>query len=172
MSLRTRLILSYLFIVVLCLSIVASAVSVLLQGYRDRLIMARLDDMTIPIYVQFKSLAQREASWDEIWTNLEEQAEKTGFYILLTDKGGNVVRQVSPHEGPRLWLIELPPGGLSRASSEPHRGTFNTSSGQAFIFAAYPVTRAPSTQKQVGLATLVLAVPRSGGSREDSPGSI
>ena len=74
MSLRMRLILSYLFIVVLCLSIVAVAVSVILQGYRDRLAMARLDDMTIPIYVQFRSLAQREVSWNEIWANLEEQA--------------------------------------------------------------------------------------------------
>ncbi len=162
MSLRTRLILSYLFIVVLCLSIVAGAVSVMLQGYRDRLVMARLDDITIPIYVQFKSLAQREASWDEIWTRLEEQAEKTGVYILLTDRKGNVVRQVSPHESPRLWFIELPPGGLPLGGSEPRRGTFNTSSGQAFIFAAYPVARAPGTQNQVGLATLVLAVPRSG----------
>lgn len=162
MSLRTRLILSYLFIVVLCLGIVAGAVSVMLQGYRDRLIMARLDDMTIPIYVQFRSLAQRQASWDEIWTRLEEQAEETGVYILLTDKEGNVVGQVAPHEGPRLWFIELPPGGLSRAGSEPRRGTFNTSSGQTFFFAAYPVTRVLDTQKQAGLVTLVLAVPRSG----------
>lgn len=162
MSLRTRLILSYLFIVVLCLSIVAVAVSVILQGYRDQLVMARLDDITVPIYVQFKSLSQREASWDEIWTNLEEQAEKNGVYILLTDKKGNVVGQVSPHESPKLWFIELPPGGLPLGGSEPHRGTFKTPGGQTLVFAAYPLARTPSAQNQAGSRTLVLAVPRSG----------
>ena len=80
MSLRTRLILSYTLIVVLCLSIVAVAVSVLLQSYRDRFIMAHLDDMTIPIYVQAAALARGRASLDEVWANLEEQAQRTGVY--------------------------------------------------------------------------------------------
>jgi len=83
MSLRTRLILSYSLIIVVCLSIVAVAVSVMLQGYRDRFAMERLDDMTIPIYIQARSLARGQASLGEVWVNLEEQAQKTGVYILM-----------------------------------------------------------------------------------------
>ena len=124
--------------------------------------MARLDDMTTPVYVQFRSLAQREVSWNEIWANLEEQAEKTGVYILLTNKQGDVVWQISPRESPKLWFIELPPGGLPLGGSEPHRGTFKTSGGQSFIFGAYRLARAPGTAAQASLATIVLAVPRGG----------
>lgn len=58
MSLRTRLILSYTLIIVLCLSIVAAALLVLLQDYRDRLAMARLGDMALPVYVQVRALAE------------------------------------------------------------------------------------------------------------------
>ncbi|MCK4222370.1 MAG: hypothetical protein KAX25_05800, partial [Dehalococcoidia bacterium] len=78
MSLRTRLILSYFLIVVLCLSIVAVAVSLMLQGYRDRFAMQRLDDMTVPIYVQARSLARGRASLSEVWISLEEQSQRTG----------------------------------------------------------------------------------------------
>jgi len=66
MSLRMRLILSYTLIVVLCLSMVAVVVSVMLQDYRDRVVMARLDDLTIPIYIQARSLARGQASLDEV----------------------------------------------------------------------------------------------------------
>ena len=69
MSLRTRLITSYTLIVILCLGIVAVAVSVMLQGYRDRAVMASLNDMARPIYVQVKSLAQDEANINEVWKN-------------------------------------------------------------------------------------------------------
>lgn len=58
MSLRTRLILSHALIVVLCLAIVAIAVVILLREYQVRFAVARLDDMTIPIYIQARSLAQ------------------------------------------------------------------------------------------------------------------
>jgi len=58
MNLRLRLILSHTFIVLLCLGIIVIVMSVIMQGYRDRFVTARLDDMTMPIYVHFRSLAQ------------------------------------------------------------------------------------------------------------------
>ena len=80
MSLRLRLIMSHTLIVILCLGIVAVAMSVIMQGYRDQFVMARLDDMTRPIYVQVKSLALGEASFNEVWANLQEQAQKNDVY--------------------------------------------------------------------------------------------
>ena len=86
---------AWAIIVAICLSIVAISVVLLLQGYRNKFAAARLDDMTIPIYIQARSLAQGQASLDEVWTNLSEQAEETGIYIFLVDDEGNVIRQVS-----------------------------------------------------------------------------
>lgn len=162
MSLHAHLILSYTLIVILCLSIVAVAVSVLLQGYRDRFVMARLDDMTIPIYVQARSLARGQASLDEVWANLEEQAQKTGVYILLVDGEGNIIRQVSPQGRFRQQPIELPSEGLPSDISEPYHGTYKMAHRQTFISAAYPFGKLFGAQGSLSVEALVLAVPRSG----------
>ncbi|MBL7208936.1 MAG: hypothetical protein ISS52_02435, partial [Dehalococcoidia bacterium] len=96
MSLRTRLILSYILVIVLCLSIVAAALLVLLQDYRDRLAMARLADMSVPVYVQVRATALGRVSLNQAWTNLEEQAQETNTYIFLLDTQGNVIKYASP----------------------------------------------------------------------------
>ena len=67
MSLRTRLILTYVLIVLLCLGVAAGAVSLLLQNYRDRFVQARLNDMTVALYVQTVSLLEGRTSWNEVW---------------------------------------------------------------------------------------------------------
>jgi len=103
--------------------------------------MARLDDMTIPIYVQARSLARGQATLDEVWTRLEEQAQNTGVYILLVDGDGNIIRQASPQEGLRQQHIKIPSGGLPDDFSKPYHGTYVTPGGQTFIFAAYPFGR-------------------------------
>lgn len=162
MSLRTRLIFSYTFIVVLCLSIVAVAVSVMLQGYGDRFAMARLNDMTMPIYVQARALVRGQASLNEVWANLEEQAQKTGVYVLLVDGEGNVIRQASPQESPDQQLAKLPPGALPSNISQPYHGTYVAPNRQTFIFAAYPLAGLFGSRKLSGLDALVVAVPRKG----------
>src|SRR3989337_1796918 len=126
MSLRMRLVLSHTFVVVLCVSIAAVAVSVLLQGSRDRAIMARLDDMTRPIYVQVRALARGQASVTEVWENLQEQAQRNSVHILLVDSEGTILRQAVPQEGPRQQPINVVPGGLPRGISQPTHGTLAT----------------------------------------------
>ncbi len=160
MSLRMRLIVSYTLIVILCLSIAAIAVSAMLQSYRDRFAMARLEDMTRPIYVQVRSLALGEASITEVMTNLQEQAQRNNVYILLVDDKGNIARQASPKVGGGQQPIRLPPGELPHGISKPTQGTFETASGQTFIFAAYPIARLFEDRRQSRLETLVLSVPR------------
>ena len=161
MSLRTRLILSYILIIVLCLSIVAAALFVLLQEYRDRQAMARLKDMTVPIYIQVKSLARGQASLDEVVANVQEQAEETGTYIFLLDDEGKIIRQATP-EGKELdYSPELPIGEIPTDMSKPYRGSYTTPEGQRFIFVAYPITGLFQRWNTASPQTLVLAVPRS-----------
>ena len=89
MSLRTRLILSYTLIIVLCLSIVAAALLVVFRDYRDRMAMARLSDMALPIYVQARIFARGQITLNQVWENLQEQANATGTAITLLDAEGD-----------------------------------------------------------------------------------
>ena len=162
MSLRTRLILSYFLIVVLCLSIVAVAVSLMLQGYRDRFAMQRLDDMTVPIYVQARSLARGRASLSEVWISLEEQSQRTGVHILMVDGDGGIIRQASPSKAAQLESFQLPSEGLSPDLSDPYRGTHVTPEGQSFVFVAYSMAGLFTSEVSTSPAALILAVPRRG----------
>lgn len=162
MSLRTRLILSHALIVVLCLAIAAFAVLLILQEYRIRFAVARLDDMTVPIYVQAKLLAERQASLDEVWANLVEQSQQTGVNILLVDDQGNVVRQASPGDGPGGRLEKIPVEGQALDVSKPYHGTYSTSRRQNWVYAAYPLAELFGSQGGSIPEAIVLAVPLSG----------
>ena len=85
MSLRTRLILSYILIIVLCLGIVATSLVVLLGDHINRLAMAHLADIAMPIYIQFRAAARGQVSLNQAWTNLQEMSQETGTYIFLLD---------------------------------------------------------------------------------------
>ena len=162
MSLSRRLLLSHALIVVLCLVIVAVAVTLLLNEHRIRFAVARLDDMTIPIYVQARSMAHGEASLEEVWANLEEQSQQTGVYIFLIDDEGDIVMQASPEDGPGVQLEELPLEWQSLDISKPYHGTYVPPGGQTFIFAAYPLAALFGSHGGSIPEAVVLAVPLAG----------
>ncbi|MBC8512150.1 MAG: HAMP domain-containing histidine kinase [Dehalococcoidia bacterium] len=162
MSLRTRLILSYILIIVLCLSVVAAALLILLQDYRERLAMARLADMSVPVYVQVRATALGRVSLNQAWTNLEEQAQETNTYIFLLDTQGNVIKYASPEGSSSEYDPPTPPPEkLSPDRKRPYRGTYVSSEGEGFIFAAHPLPGLFKSRSPTAPATLVLAVPRA-----------
>jgi len=161
MSLRTRLIISYTLIVVLCLFIAAVAMSLVLQTSRDKLATERLNDMARPIYVQVMALARGQTSRNEVMSNLQEQAQNNNVYIFLADDEGNIVNQASPKVGSKRQPIKLPSGELPHGTSQPTQGTFMTTDGKVFLFAAYPIGKLFDYQKPSRIATIVLSVPRS-----------
>ena len=161
MSLSTRLILTYILIIVLCLSIVAVSLVVLLGDQLNRLAMARLADTALPIYIQFRAAARGQVSLNQAWTNLEEMSQETGTYIFLLDAQDIIIRQAIPEESswtpPSKLEIEKPP--LSRPV--PYGGTYVAPGGERFIFVAHPVIglfRPP--EPPTPPETLVLAIPR------------
>lgn len=160
MSLRTRLFTTYILVVVLCLTIVAVVTTVLLQGQRDKMTMQRLDDMARPIYVQVLSLFRGQVSAGVLFDNLREQAQKNKVYIILGDGEGNVIRQIAPSRTQRP--IELPPNALPHDLAQSVQGTFVSSAGQTYIFAAYPLANFPGAQETARIETMVLAMPRTG----------
>ncbi len=156
MSLRTRLILSYVLIIVICLGIAGVSLSVVLQNYRDRVAMTQLDAMTRPIYVQVRDLLRGQTTLLDVWTSVQQQAQDNNAYILFIDDRGNLLRQASPV--PSAQTLSAP-DGFPHGISQPAHGIFTTSTGQKFIYSAYPLGKAmdmllPRTQ------TLVLCQPR------------
>ena len=83
MSLRTRLILSFVLIIVLCVGISAVSVSVVLQNYREQVILIRLDDMTRPISNQIKSLLKGQITLAQVWTSIQQLSIDNNTYILF-----------------------------------------------------------------------------------------
>lgn len=141
MSLRTRLFATYSLIVILCLGLVALSVTVILQSYRDRLTMERLDTIARPISIQVTTMMRRQIAMAEILDNLVEQAEKNKVNILLADGEGNILRQFSPGQTNSRPTIEVLPGDVPHDISEPVQGNFVTGNGQTHIYAAYPLVR-------------------------------
>ena len=160
MSLRTRLFATYIFIVVLCLGVVAIAITASLQGQRDQLTMQRLDDMARPIYVQVNSLFRGQITLAELAAKLKEQAEENNVSIILGDARGNVVSQINP--GGNTQPIKLSPQELPHSLTESRQGTFTVETGQTYIFAAYPLVKAAVSLDASRITTIVLATPRAG----------
>lgn len=156
MSLRLRLVLSYIVIVIICLGIAAISLSVLLQGYRDRTSIANLNNATRPIYNQVRALLRGQTSLADIWTIIEEQAQTNNIFILFVNDKGDVVRMAAPDSNSNQQFDV--PGGLPNSISGPESGIFTVSSGQQYVYSAYPLTRIDPILPRP--TTMVLAEPR------------
>jgi len=160
MSLRTRLILSYVLIIVLCLGIVAASLIVLLGDHINRLAMARLADIALPIYVQFRAATRSQVSLNQAWANLQEMSQETGTYIFLLDAKDVIIRQAIPEESswipPSKLEIKKPPA----IRLTPYHGTYVAPGGERLLFVAQPLTGLFKTPNPSNPETLVLALPR------------
>ncbi len=170
MSLRMRLILSFAAVIILCLAVVALAVTISLRSVRDKYSLDQLTNMARPIYVQVLSLARGEETWRNLLEDLQEQATNNNVYILLADKTGTIVRNISPKEE-TLLIRQLPiekqviqPPSVSTLASEikPVQGTFEAPDGRTFVYTSYYIGRLFTTQAFLNFETLTLAVPRTG----------
>ncbi len=161
MSLRTRLVLSFVLIIVLCLGIVAASLVVLLGDQMNRMAMARLADTTLPIYIQFRAAARGQVPLDQVWTNLEEISQETGTYIFLLDSEDTIIKQAIPEDS--SWSppdkLEIPSSPSNRPA--PYRGIYAAPSGETFIFVAQPIIGLFRPPDPTNPETLVMAIPRS-----------
>lgn len=157
MNLRTRLVLSNILIVVLCLGIAAVSVSLLLQNYRDETSITRLENMTRPIYLQVRGLLRFQPNLTDLWTSVQEQAVNNKVFILFVDSAGNLLFQGSPVNTGVEFDI---PGGLPHGSPQTESGILTAASGQRFVYIAYPFGR-QFTQQTEHVETMIFCEPRS-----------
>lgn len=91
LSLRTRLLVSYAFIVFLCLFLAGSAFVVLLSDYQRQIRLNQLADLAVPVSIQVRLLELAGAPPTQIAQTLREQASETGVRMLLLDRDGRVL---------------------------------------------------------------------------------
>jgi len=87
MSIRTRLILTYFFIILLTLGIVAVSLAFIFQNFQRDVQLARLGDAVIPLSVQARTLLETGTPPKEIITRLAPQTGNLGTLLLVNDKG-------------------------------------------------------------------------------------
>ena len=171
MSLRVRLILSFAAVIILCLAVVALAVTLSLRSIRDKYSLDQLTNMARPIYVQVLSLARGEETWRNLLEDLQEQASNNNVYIFLTDKTGKIVRNISPEEEnlqisqlpiEKTQITQLPSVSALASEIKPVQGTFEAPDGSTFVYTSYYLGRLFSAQALQNIETLTLAVPRTG----------
>jgi len=160
MSLRLRLFITYAIVVLVFLIVIALGVTLLMRNYVDRQSTSRLDDMTRPIYVQIIALIRGNVTPQQLISNIQEQADKNGAYILLVDDAGNIVRQMIPLQPNTLPPIEVESGTLPQGITSPVKGKFATTDGRTFLYSAYPLARQSGQLSSVD--TIVLATPQPG----------
>jgi signal transduction histidine kinase len=164
MSLRTRLFLSYVLIIVLCLGIVAASLVVLLGEQMNRIAIARLADTALPIYVQFRAAARGQVPLDEAWTNLQEVSQETGTYIFLLDSEETVIKQAIPEDSSWTPASKLEITKTPTNRPTPYGGIYSAPNGETFFFIAQPVAgsfRTPNPPNLSNPDTLVIAQPRT-----------
>jgi two-component system, OmpR family, sensor kinase len=159
LNLRSRLFGTYALVIVVCLAIVAVAITAVFQGYRDRLAMDRLDNMARPISVQIRSIVSTATTIDRLWTNLEEQAQRNNVYIIVGRRDGTVVRQITPSLDAEP--IEVAPRFMPHPVLKSVLGRFTARDGKVFVYAAYPLARL-QTALPLQADDVVLATPRTG----------
>ncbi len=87
MSLRTRLILTFVFVIVLTLSIIAVSLAVILRDYQRDVQLARLGDAVVPLAFQARAMFLNDIAPREVMARLQQQAGNVGDVIVLTEKG-------------------------------------------------------------------------------------
>ena len=87
MSLRTRLILTHAFIILLTLAILAVSLAFILRDYQRQVQLSRLGDAVVPLAFQARAMFQNDVPPREALARLQPQAGQVGSIIIVTDKG-------------------------------------------------------------------------------------
>jgi signal transduction histidine kinase len=159
MSLRLKLFGSYSLVVVFTLVFALLGSAVLLRQYADRLASDNLDKTALPISVQLAALVRGSATLTDVVNNLQEQADTNEIYILITDQGGEVLRQFTPQSENAL---SINPGTLPQGITAITRGHLIAADGRTLLYSAYPLSSAPAQLARARVLVMAIPEPRVG----------
>lgn len=159
-SLRSRLILSYVAVVILSLLLGLLTLVIITRPILVRLTFATLADKALPTVRLVGELARQESSLQDIKTHLQEQAEEQQVRILVAEPRGLVRLDT----GGTLEGTSLP--ALASASPDPTtryiRGRLTIPGGIDLLYVGIPVQAGAATSAfQRPVVLIVAAPPRS-----------
>lgn len=161
MGLRSRLIISFVLVITVCLGIIAGSLYLSAGESLNRLAGSRLADMALPVYIQSRVFLRSQAALDQAWPNIEEQARTSGVCMFLCDTGGTILRQTANAGIDCAFPTSLFPrktGPLAR----PLRGSYTTADGKTYVYAAFPLANFPRLKDNIGADWLVLSTSPAG----------
>lgn len=112
-TLRSRLIGSYILIIVICLAITGVLLTILLIPQVTRLTYLALADKSLPTAFHVRSLRARGLTPEEIINTLEEQAITQGTRILIVTRAGRILADSEQRWVGRGFDVPLPGEGAA-----------------------------------------------------------
>jgi hypothetical protein len=142
-SLQSRLTLSYVVIIVVCLVLVTLAAWVLLRGYQRTLVLNRLADRSILAARLTSEFLRRTRSPEDAVQRLAQQMSRSAasrISVYLLDPTGQVVvgsnDKLDGQQFESLALRQVPP------PKWPVRGEWRLAAGDRLLYVGEPVQRA------------------------------
>jgi len=160
MGLRNRLILSFLLVILVCLGIIAAFLTFMAGNSLNRLAASRLNDMALPVYIQVRAILRTQSTLDQVWPNIEEQANASDVSIYLYDSSGKLIRQTPDDDtsgGPPQSIFSRKQQGM-----RPLRGSYTGQDGKTYVYAAFSLAGFPRLKDTSGADWLVLSTSPSG----------
>ncbi|TEU14307.1 MAG: sensor histidine kinase [Anaerolineales bacterium] len=161
-SLRSRLILSYIVVISVCLLLAGLILVVLLRPFQIRLAYINLIAKIGPTTRLVRELARGGSTPEEIGAQLKEQAQEDGTRIFVLTLQGKVLADTEDKLiGQRL---QVPTRETQREGQLPYlRGQLTTSDGESVIYVALPTAalRSPAGGEQRLMVAVTMAKPRA-----------
>jgi two-component system OmpR family sensor kinase len=154
-SLRSRLIGSYILIIVVCLAVTGAMLTILLTPQVIRLTYLRLADRSLPTALHVRSLRARGLTPEEIINTLREQATSQGTRILIVNRAGRVLGDSEDR-----WIgqqVDLPLGDGSDRWRFYIQGRLATREG-LFFYVAVPTGSASQTESESAASVWYVAL--------------
>jgi two-component system OmpR family sensor kinase len=163
-SLRSRLILSYIVIISVCLILVGLILIVLLRPFQTRLAYLNLAAKALPTTRLVRELSRSGLTPEEIGTQLKEQVQEDETRILILTPKGEVLADTGDKLIGRQLRVST--RETQREGQLPYlRGQFVTPDGESMIYVALPTTslRSPgaSGEEQRLMVAVAMARPRA-----------
>jgi two-component system OmpR family sensor kinase len=150
MSLRTRLILTHVFVILLTLAIIAVSLVFILRDYQRQVQLSRLGDAVLPLAVQARVMFLANLPVREALTRLEAQAGDNGHVMIVNEKG---LVLADAANGLTNRTISLNPAARADAARGFFWGAIQSKNARPVLYAAIAVGQVGGQTVYVALST-------------------
>jgi signal transduction histidine kinase len=133
MSIRTRLILTHFFVILLTLTIIAVSLVFILRDYQRQIQLSRLGDAVIPLAIQARVMFLNNVSPKDVQNRLEPLAGDLGNVMIVNAKG---LVLADTANGLTNRTISLNPAARAEAQRGFFWGSERLRNGRLLLFAA------------------------------------